>query len=229
MSSPGFLYIIKQAMRERTVKQMEDRVKLNKPQAIKILNTARALFYEKGYDRTSLRDIANACRFEGPNMYNYYRSKEHLLFEVLREETASIVAELRHLENHKTLSPTERLEKLIRINVEINVCQPRISGELFDSGLKNLSPTHRANIVELRDEYGRILCKIIQDGVNAGDFGGVDVKVAYYAIASMIVRCRMWFSPGGRLSAGEVADNMARLVLNGLKGGVEKGESAKPV
>ena len=51
-----------------------------------IISVAIDLFWENGYMGTSLRDIAEACGFEAANLYNYFRSKEQLLYEAMQEE-----------------------------------------------------------------------------------------------------------------------------------------------
>ncbi|MFC1982592.1 TetR/AcrR family transcriptional regulator [Chloroflexota bacterium] len=201
---------------------MKNRSKKYETQKRMILDKASALFWEKGYEKTSLRKIADSCGFEAPNMYNYFHNKETLFFEIIREETASIVQALTHLKEAKAGNPSERLAELIRIHLEYNVGPKHISGGLSDSELKSLSFAHRVKVIALRREYDNILFKIVKDGIDAGDFNGVDGKIACFAIASIIVRVRIWFSPRGRMSAKEVADNIIKLVLNGLACGSKK-------
>ena len=62
-----------------------------------ILDIARKLFWEKGYDGTSLKDIATECGFETSNLYYYYKNKEGILFEALRIELDTLVSETLHL------------------------------------------------------------------------------------------------------------------------------------
>ncbi len=86
-----------------------------------------------------------------------------------------------------------------------------------EAELKNLSARHRKVYSQLRDRYEGILCRIISRGVNAGVFAEVDEKLARYAIISMLARTGIWFSLGGRLTAGGVADFMVEFATRALR------------
>ena len=184
-----------------------------------ILNRTRALFWEKGYQKTSMKDIARVCGFEVSNIYNYFRGKEQLLYDVLREEVAGMVSSLGYLETDDAGNPVEQLRVLIKTHVAFALGYRRTFGLLSDTGLRDLSPAHRKKIIELRDAYDRILCKVIRRGIDTGDFAEIDEKLACNVIASMVVRTRIWFHPEGRLSSEEVADFIAEFALNALRGG----------
>lgn len=184
----------------------------------RMLAKARILFGEKGYYKTTMRDVARACDCEPGNIYNYFPSKEALLYEALHEEAGWLVSSIKHLENDDVASPVEQLRLLIKNHVGLTLGYRRASKLLFDMELKSLSPANQKKIIELRDAYDRILRKIIRRGINSGDFAEIDVKLAGYSIAAMILRTRIWFSPRGRLSVNEVTDFIFNFVLNALRG-----------
>jgi len=183
----------------------------------KILDSARRAFWERGYDKTTMRNIAIACGFEPPNIYNYFPNKENILYQVLLDEMEGLISSIQHLENSGKLSPTERLRLLFKNHYRFTLGDTRDSRLLFDTELRNLTPSHHKEIVRLRDTYERIVGSILQDGVKTGEFAGIDEKLVCYAISSIISRSRLWFSPKGRLSRDEIAESMSRLVLNGLR------------
>lgn len=185
-----------------------------------ILEQARILFWKKGYDRTSIRDMAGACGFEPGNIYNYFHSKEQILYEILREEVERLVASIKHLESSSASNPVERLRLLIHNSLNLALGQRLSSRLLFDTEIGHLSPSHRKKVIELRDMYDRILRGIMRDGKQTGDFADIDVELMGFCIASMIVRTRVWYSPQGRLSPHEIADSMFKLIMNGI--GVRK-------
>lgn len=185
-----------------------------------ILEQARILFWKKGYDRTSIRDMARACGFEPGNIYNYFHSKEQLLYEILREEVERFAASIKHLESSSASNPVERLRLLIHNSLNLVLGRRLSSRLLFDAEIRHLSPSHRKKVIELRDTYDRILRSIIRDGKQTGDFADIDVELMGFYIASMIVRTRVWYSPQGRLSPHEIADSMFELIMNGI--GVRK-------
>jgi TetR/AcrR family transcriptional regulator, cholesterol catabolism regulator len=186
----------------------------NTPRKAFIMQVAGELIWEKGYDKTSMRDIARACSFEPSNTYNYFRSKEQLLYEILSEEMGEMVSLLGQLENDDTTSPVEQLRSIITSHIELTLGDRRPSGLTFDVALKNLSPAHRKKIIALRDRYEGILRTVIRRGIESGDFVDRDEKLTGIMIISMIVRSRVWFSPKGRMSQGEIADFIFKFVLN---------------
>jgi AcrR family transcriptional regulator len=178
---------------------------------------ARVLFSSKGYGNTSIKDIAKACDCGASNIYNYFVSKESLLYEILREEMDRLLSSMKDLEEDEAASPVEALRLLIRKHVELTLSYRRLSKLLFDEEMRSLLPAHRKEIIAYRDHYDRILRKIIRRGIKTGDFAEVDEKLIGYSIASMIVRTRVWFRPRGRLSIKEIADDIFEFALNGLR------------
>ncbi|MBI4286794.1 MAG: TetR/AcrR family transcriptional regulator [Chloroflexi bacterium] len=181
------------------------------------MERATLLFMEKGYDRASVRDIARACGFEPASIYNYFPNKEALLFEVLRNEIERFMSAVRYLESDEAIPPVEQLRLFITNHLILGLSKPCVCA-LFDVELRNLSSRHRKAYVQLRDSYEGVLCRIIQRGIDGGVLNQVDVKLAAYAILSMLIRARMWYSSDGRLVKDEIAGFMVDFALNGLTG-----------
>lgn len=190
--------------------------KINVMRKAKILDKARILFWEKGYSRTSVKDIARACGFEAGNIYNYFSSKESILYEIIKEETESLVSSIKLIEDDEIVDPAQKLRSLIKAHYTLALGPKRVSGSLFDSENRHLLPNHVKTIIGLRNEYENSLRYIIRQGIDSGHFKGLDDMLVAYAIAAIIIRTRIWFSPKGRLSVDEIADFTINFVLNGL-------------
>ena len=182
-----------------------------------ILEKAGRLFFSKGFDRTSMRDISTACGCTQGNIYNHFQNKEDILYMVIWTEMKRLIDMIQPLENDYNTSPVEQLRVFIERHVEHTLAPPK--GEMlhFDIEMRYLSPPRQAEIIQLRDTYDRILRKIIRCGVDAGLFDKVDEKLFNCAIASMIVRARVWYSLEGELSLPELSNGILKLFLNGLR------------
>ena len=55
-----------------------------------IFNSARELFYSKGYKETNVSEIANMAGIGVGTFYNYYSSKEQLFLEVYIKENEDL-------------------------------------------------------------------------------------------------------------------------------------------
>ncbi len=201
-----------------------DRMNLMKKQKYtaqknEILEKARDLFWKKGYDGTSLKDIAAACGFETTNIYYYYKNKEEILFEALNVELVNLVEDTGHLKNPESESAVERLRLFIDIEIKKHLGEHRLQGMLIDSELSNLSAPHRRKIVALRNKHDEILSQIITDGIEEGVFRDTNVKLTVYTIASAIIRSRIWYSPSGSISLQEYSDFLFDFAFRAVKAG----------
>ena len=184
----------------------------------KMLNKARTLFWSKGYNATSVRDIARAYGCKPANVYNFFTKKEDILYEVLLEEMEQIINPIKSLEDDDTSHPEAQLRKLIESHLMVTLSYRRSAKLLFDVELDNLSSTQRKKIVGMRDHYDRIIRKIIGRGLKDGCFSKVDPKLAGFMIASMITRTRIWYHPRKGVTVSQLTDFIYQFALNGLRG-----------
>jgi AcrR family transcriptional regulator len=184
----------------------------------KMLNKARTLFWSKGYNATSVRDIARAYGCKPANVYNFFSKKEDILFEVLLEEMEQIIDPIKVLEDDETSHPEVQLRMLIESHLKVTLSYRRSAKLLFDVELDNLSSTQRKKIVGMRDDYDRIIRKIIGRGLKEGCFSNVDPKLAGFMIASMITRTRIWYHPRKGATVSQLSDFIYKFALNGMRG-----------
>lgn len=182
-----------------------------------IIDKAGHLFWQKGYHSTSMADIADACSCRPANIYHYFKSKEDILYHVIRDITERTVASVQHLEDDEITSPVEQIKSFISSHCGLLVTMSKSDLLLPDSGLKDLTPEHHKAIIELRDAYDRILRKVLARGVRSGDFATIDERVIGYFISSMIIRSNIWFSPNGRLSKDDIVCIMFGFIYAGIK------------
>ena len=188
-----------------------------------MLEAARRLFWEKGYNATSMREIAIAYGCRPANIYNFFSDKEEILFEVLREEMEQIINPIKHLEEDDGTGPIEQLKFIIESHLKVTLSYRRSAKLLFDVALDSLSPDKRKKIVDFRDTYDRIIRKVIHRGIDTGHFPEVDVRLAGFMIASMITRTRIWFHSKKGVSVSELSDFISEFAFNGLRGSGARG------
>ena len=183
-----------------------------------MLNKARNLFWRKGFEGTSIRDIAKAYGCNTSNIYNFFSSKEALLYEALLDEYEQLVEPIKHLETDDSLSPVEQLRFIIKHLTALSLSQKRTSKFYFDLGLESLSPNKRKHLIEYRDKYEYILRRVIHRGIELGQFERIDTKLASFMVTGMIVRTRIWYKPKKNgLSVPELSDFIFHFALKALK------------
>lgn len=182
-----------------------------------ILNKAGQLFWEKGYHSTNMKDIASACNCQPANVYHYFKNKEDILYQVIRDITERTICSIKDLEEDETASPAEQIRTLVKNHLGLLATLKKSNVLMPDTALRDLTPEHRQAIIEFRDVYDTILRKVLRRGIDRGDFSNFDERVVGYFISSVIVRSNIWFSPNGRLSEDEIADMMVRFINGGIK------------
>jgi TetR/AcrR family transcriptional regulator, cholesterol catabolism regulator len=182
-----------------------------------ILDKAGQLFWQKGYHSTSMKDVADACNCRPANIYHYFKSKEDILYEVIRDITERTVASIRHLENDEVTSPADQIKSFVKSHLGLLSTMNKSNILISDTGLRDLTPEHRKAIVELRDTYDSILCKVLRRGINSGDFANIDERVISYFISSVIIRSNISFSSKGRLSQDDIVNSMSKFIYVGIK------------
>lgn len=82
----------------------------------RILNGARKIFLEKGYEQTSMRNIANEINYSPGLLYFYFKDKGEIFHELHREGFQLLLNQLKVL--NKVADPFERLKAMGRIFIQ---------------------------------------------------------------------------------------------------------------
>lgn len=182
-----------------------------------LLETATRLFKEKGYHNTSMQDLADALGMQKGSLYYYIESKEELLRRLLEGATSFLALQADEI-YAADLPPPQKLRwALERHGVAMMEHLDLVSVYLQE--YRNLPPERLEEALAVRKHYERVLMQILEDGIKAGDFRPVNVKMAVFGIMGMLNWTHQWFSPEGKFSAQEIAGMLADLALFGLVGG----------
>jgi TetR/AcrR family transcriptional regulator, cholesterol catabolism regulator len=174
---------------------------------------ALELFYKRGFQATTLRDVAAKVGIQVGSLYNHINSKGEVLFEIMESVMLDLLAD--QSEAATTSDVVERMRLLVDHHVTFHGRRAR---EVFvgNSELRSLRPAQRARIIELRDQYELVFRTELEDGIRQGKFRPVDVQVTAYGILAMATSVSTFYSPRGRLSLDEIADIFAAMVIRGL-------------
>lgn len=186
----------------------------------RIVAVAAELFYERGYEHTSLEAVAERMGVTKPFIYAQFASKAELLAEICARGIAAALAALDSVLNLPG-TPTERLAEVGRRFVTAVLHNQRYIA-IFSREEKNLLPADFRRIGEMRRDFDRKLVALLQEGVEAGEFRLRDVRLAALAIGGMVSWAYVWFRSDGRLSLEQASEELAALIL----GMAQAGEAA---
>src|SRR5689334_12281996 len=163
----------------------------------RILQEAVSLFYARGFTGTTLDDIAHELGVTKPFIYSHFKSKTDLLAAIclpMIELAVSVASKA----FKSTGTATERLQVLI-VDFTRVVLEHQKSIAVYFRDERCLGAETRAEIDGLRRKFDRILSKLLQEGVDAGEFELRDPNLAALALGGMISWAYTWHRPTGRL------------------------------
>jgi len=176
---------------------------------------ATRLFAERGFAGTSLQDIADAMGVTRPALYYYVKSKDELLTKLVTEVTDGPAAAYAAVDARADLEPVAKLREVARIGVVRQATQPARFRLLVRSEA-DLPPALRDAHERGRRAVLKIVARIVEQGVVAGQLRPVDSRVAALAVIGMCNWVAFWFRPG-RDNIDTVADQLADMALAGLQ------------
>lgn len=179
-----------------------------------IRRAAIRLFNSWGYESTSVKRIAQAMNMAPANLYNYYASKEALLFDVMQCQLDQVLArERRIVEEHQY--PAERLRELAWDLVMHDLRDP-LDAFVGIHGLRGLTGARRETISEMMAAIRSIWIATIAQGAAEGIFIGDDPKLAALVVLTMCSSVASWYVPTGEYAPDRVADHVADSVVRSL-------------
>nr|WP_281494785.1 TetR/AcrR family transcriptional regulator [Marinobacter sp. S6332] len=118
----------------------------------RLLREAARLFREKGYERTTVRDLAAAVGIQSGSLFHHFRTKEEILkavmVETIRLNTALMQAAMNSADSNR-----EKLRALVSAELESINGQTGEAMAVLVFEWRSLSEASRAEVLELRDIY----------------------------------------------------------------------------
>jgi AcrR family transcriptional regulator len=190
-----------------------------------ILTNAARLFSELGYMRSSIADLADACKLSRGALYHYFDSKEAILFAILDAHIHEMIekVETAVAAGGPTLT---QFQNVIRAIVEVNAKSPHEQRVLIHD-LSLLNEDEQQAIKSLE----RQLVDIVTDLLVKLDAEGKIVRrtrrIYTMILFGIINFTYTWYDPKGAIGPQEFADIAVDLFLHGFApGGIAKPVSA---
>ncbi len=181
-----------------------------------VLEHATRLFAERGFNGTSLQDVATSMGLKRPALYYYFKSKEELLDRLIDRAVTDPANQLRAIAAQVDLDPPQRLQAIARAIVTFTLTNTDLFLLLVKSE-SELSPAARKRFNESRREATAIVTAVIEEGIASGAFRPVDARIAAFTVYGISNWAAWWYRPDGPDSLESVADQLADIALAGLQ------------
>ncbi|NIL75592.1 TetR/AcrR family transcriptional regulator [Rhodococcus sp. B10] len=182
-----------------------------------LVDIAAELFAERGFRSTTVREIGDAAGVLSGSLYHHFDSKETIIDEILTSYLDSLMATYRDIAG-RDLDPKTTLRELI-LAAFVSLGPHRAAITVIQNERNYLSQFPRFSyLTKAETDVRQIWVKVIEDGIAQGDFrDDLDPIIAYRFLRDSVWVAVRWFTPSGKLSAEQLADQYLRLVLEGLE------------
>ncbi len=179
-----------------------------------ILRGAARVFYEKGFEGASIRDISRATGVSLSGLYYYFESKQKLLYLIQHHTFTSVVSQL-----EKRLvdvdDPAARLRILIRNHLDYFMSHP-VEMKVLSHEDEALERPYRKEVAAVKRRYYEIARAIFEDLRKQGLARSVNSRVAVLTLFGMMNWVYTWHKPKLDPGAEALAETIAGIFLNGV-------------
>lgn len=183
---------------------------------LQILTVAAELFAQKGYDGTSMRDVAETCDISKSLLYHHFKSKDDIYNQITLGTTHQLYLYVaKNIPEDGTSA-----EKIKAFMVATAEFFQRYRWAWIASTYSFWGNSDRAGQQERmvwRDRYEGLLRELINRGIASGELRDVDAPLTGRLILSSLNWMPRWYNPQRVLSATQIAEEYFQLIFKGIE------------
>ncbi len=181
--------------------------------------TAEALFAERGFDGTPIREIAQRAGSTKALIYHYYRNKEDLYLSLLEAAVSEVVSQVEEIAGSRD-DPDQKIRKVVQVFLEFYRAHP----QRFQM-IQRAVDEHGAAATTLAERwFSRVhlaLQAIAAEGVKRGTFKPLPSQVVPFIVIGLIIHAlrihKLIENVDPGFSGTELLNTLADLILTLLK------------
>lgn len=185
-----------------------------------VLQVAARLFQRKGFQNTTLKEIADELNMDRATLYRFFASKDELLRASVAESVVEIAEEVRTVVHGEGTSRAKLGEiiALVMRYYERHYPHPYVFiHDMLDAAWVENS-VWATQLVSLVREIQGLVRDVVEQGMRDGEFrSDVPVDVAANAVLGTVNWTYRWYRPGRPYSGEDVGKAFATLLLAGLR------------
>ena len=176
-----------------------------------IKKVAARMFRKRGYQATSMRDIASEMGMEAPSLYNHISGKQQILSELLMTVALSFTNGMKEVKS-APLSSIEKLERLVRLHVDITLDRTDAVSLLINEWV-HLKGSEAEEFRRLKDNYEKDFKKIVRACIKDGYLANVNVELAVFSMLSTLRWLYSWYGKNPDVNRIELEQQMVKILV----------------
>lgn len=183
-----------------------------------ILRRTAHLFLERGFEITSLVDVAEAIGISKAGLYYHFSSKQELLAAIIGYAQDIHEEEVRKALSDSPADDEEELRRLIHAHAVMMTHEDDAAFAILAvDEMRSLLPDDRSRIARRKRDYLAVLGKRLERLAEAGKLRpDLDITTATHTLAGMVMWLPKWYRHQGRLTAAEIADEVTKLAMHAV-------------
>jgi AcrR family transcriptional regulator len=180
----------------------------------RLLECAANLFSEKGYERTTVRDIADAVGIKSGSIFYHFASKQEMLRSLMTESVLCFTEKLRAAVDEAS-TPEEKVLACIQSELQFTVGDDSVAAmSVLVSEWRSLDEDGQKKLLAVREAYEEIWMNALSAAKAEGFVEG-NVFILRRLLAGAINWSPNWFRVDGLLSLDDLASEVFRVVCAG--------------
>lgn len=195
------------------VQDMIDQGQITDPNSAKgrLLVAAARLFKNKGYERTTVRDLAAEIGIQSGSLFHHYRSKEAILQAVMEETIIQNAALMRDALS-KVDNPRDKVLALVRCELQAILGETGEAMSVLVYEWRSLKPDSRKHILALRDTYEQLWLDTLEEAREAG-MVQIDPFILRRFLTGALSWTTNWYKPDGEMTMEQLAEYALSLAV----------------
>jgi AcrR family transcriptional regulator len=181
---------------------------------LEILRSAAERFRDRGFDATSMEDIARGVSMTKGNLYYYFKNKREILYFAQEASLRRLLELADRIGRRRGLEADQKLQLLIEAHLRCLLQEMHASAAHIE--FHALPPSMLRRVIAKRDRYERRVRRIVEEGMRRGRFAAGDAKLATFTILGALNWTVRWYRPRGGWGIDSIAKGMSAHLVRGL-------------
>jgi TetR/AcrR family transcriptional regulator, cholesterol catabolism regulator len=179
-----------------------------------IYDVAATLICQKGFDATSVSDIAEAMNLTKAGLYHYIEGKQNLLYKIMSFALEALAEDVIEPARNEP-DPVKRLELIIR-NHTLAITRGSSPMTILIDEMAGLSREQHEEVLEHKIEYFLLVRDTLTELQKAEKLNDLNPSIAAHNLIGIILHLSRWYRRNGKMKDEEIVDEMLKIVHGGF-------------
>jgi AcrR family transcriptional regulator len=204
MASPSKARASNAVKRSRGARAEDDR-------RSELISISARLFREKGYEKTTVRDISSAAGIHSGSWFYYFKTKHDILVAVIEEGMRQALSLMEEIAADAS-APREKFRKLVNAHLRIVLLPDQHFIQLLLYEWRSLGRAEKKRVVAIKDRYEAVWDKVIDDLRKSGDWS-MPTHIDRLFLFGALNWTAQWYRPQEKLSIDQLAERAITFCL----------------